>query len=177
MCTNSKELMIGILKMNLTEDIFNDLKLNEQFLNDVYRVGINCYQNISNEIKNLEGIEQNKDGIKLAGLYNYEPLKGLWHKHYREVGAHSTLQNILNPFLKQLKSRGFDDVRLHDDLTDAYKVKKMHIKLTGEWIVYGRHNGKNVYLLLANHNDGDETIYQRLCDAYGEDYINQIKQT
>lgn len=39
-------------------------------------------------------------------------------------------------------------------------------KLTGEWLVYKKYNGKNYYLTLANHKDSDEEILSRVNMAY-----------
>ena len=35
-------------------------------------------------------------------------------------------------------------------------------KLTGEWIVFLKHGGKNYYLCVNTHNAGDQVIYDRI---------------
>jgi len=34
--------------------------------------------------------------------------------------------------------------------------------MTGEWIIYAEHESQKFYLCLAKHNDGDETIRERI---------------
>lgn len=42
----------------------------------------------------------------------------------------------------------------------AMHDKAIHSKkLTGEWLIYKRHNNINYYLCLAKHNEGDQEIY------------------
>ncbi|MEG8240848.1 hypothetical protein MKR66_11135 [Acinetobacter baumannii] len=35
-------------------------------------------------------------------------------------------------------------------------------KLTGEWIIYHHCNGKNYYLNVGNHSDGDDALAQEI---------------
>jgi hypothetical protein len=34
--------------------------------------------------------------------------------------------------------------------------------MTGDWIVFAKHQGQNFYLGLATHDDDDEALYERL---------------
>jgi hypothetical protein len=43
-------------------------------------------------------------------------------------------------------------------------------KTPDAWIVFKRHNGTNYYLTLANMDEGDQNINQRLRDAYRFDF-------
>jgi hypothetical protein len=51
---------------------------------------------------------------------------------------------------------------------DGYKERSGAQALTGEWIVYAKHNGRNYYLTLGAHGD-DQRILQRVracCDEF-----------
>jgi hypothetical protein len=54
-----------------------------------------------------------------------------------------------------------------DELTQrlikgAMEERDSSQRLTGEWIVFAKHNGQNYYLCLARHNEGDELIFSRI---------------
>ena len=35
-------------------------------------------------------------------------------------------------------------------------------RMTGDWIIFAKHEGRNFYLGLGTHGDDDEALYQRL---------------
>ena len=43
-----------------------------------------------------------------------------------------------------------------------YAERSRDQRLTGEWIVYARHEGRNYYLCLARHDEEDATIFDRI---------------
>jgi hypothetical protein len=54
----------------------------------------------------------------------------------------------------------------HESTIEAFQKRAKKKRVSGEWIVFQEHNGKNYYLTLAAHDEGDENIYSRVCDAY-----------
>jgi hypothetical protein len=43
-------------------------------------------------------------------------------------------------------------------------------KLTGEWIIFARHDGKNYYLCLNTHEAGDQFVYDRIMEHCVRDF-------
>ncbi len=50
-------------------------------------------------------------------------------------------------------------------VAEAFTQREKQHRLTGDWIVYKRHNHKNYYLCLAGHEERDEDIFERLAAA------------
>ena len=57
-----------------------------------------------------------------------------------------------------------DDVPhiVNDVVTGNMQRRKDAQKITGEWLVYANYEGKNYFLCLAKHGDGDEGIRQKI---------------
>lgn len=136
--------------------------------------------NITNEIKILESLSPNsKSRTKPASKLTRNPqLQGLWHKHFSDAqfyiknfGAHFGYESGGNHRLDQVISEAFkrntsgyvDDefcVFLANQLTiEAYKERCENQKLTGEWIVFQKHNQKNYYLAIGLHGDDEKIIH------------------
>ncbi|MBO1280958.1 hypothetical protein [Acinetobacter nosocomialis] len=129
------------------------------------------------EIRNLENPDVNYKRMKPATQYKHIPLKGLWHKHFEQVGVRSMALNIKS----QIKSNNgffkeFSDICNDPNLPIIDKASKLaflssgkqyleKIKsggLTGEWIIYHVHNNKNYYLNVGKHSDGDEILAEEI---------------
>lgn len=144
-----------------------------QFLLHIELRGINPYQVIA-EIRALE------DGTPLTGtkpatLFVHPPLKGFWHKHF--FCARYIPKNIINAlsggWLSALVNDVLDPMRSsiithemikelsHRVVNETLEKRKAHNKLTGEWIVFAQHGGRNYYLCLATHSAGDRAIYDQ----------------
>jgi len=51
------------------------------------------------------------------------------------------------------------------DVTQLYADRARAQELSGEWIVFAKHEGKNYYLTLAAHYEGDDQIFARIRDG------------
>jgi len=113
---------------------------------------------IIHEIKALEGIGTSSQ-LKPASLFKHPPLKGLWHKHYLEDGLRPFAINIQ----KGLKKYGipFVEQRIREAQIAGVRLAKSEA-LTGEWIVYAQHEGKNYYLCLGKHDSGDDELRKQI---------------
>lgn len=49
----------------------------------------------------------------------------------------------------------------HHSLIDPLKFKHRSQQMTGEWIVYYKHDGINYYLTFASHTESNEAIHER----------------
>lgn len=117
--------------------------------------------------RELEALEKGETtGLKPPIQNRHPPLKGLWHKHYMQPGMASLAMNIQHglkqfgiPYLQQKvreaqqagEERYFtieDVAPLANDAVhgDWRRLREMD-RLTGEWIVFARHEGRNYYLI------------------------------
>jgi len=119
---------------------------------------------------------------KAPNVFNRRPLTGLSHKHYftgRHVaqnawnalppGSDSAARAMLG-VLKPLDGTTVDGWDLAGKIADrfvhdAIAHRQQGRQLTGDWIVYKRHNKQNYYLCLATHDESDDTIFSRLAPA------------
>ena len=124
------------------------------------------------EIKNLESGEPEQQ-TKSASQFSRKPLKDLWHKHF--FSAHFVPDNILNALKEDVLEKLIKEVRSsnksHNEMISELSHRVVHEpienradnnKLTGEWIVFAKHNQKNYYLCCNTHNAGDHMIFDRI---------------
>lgn len=160
---------------------FNDdlkSRVSELFYLDLYIYATECFVNpmmIAEEVINLE----NGDGTtntKLASEFKNMPLKGLWHKHF--FCQQFIAKNIQIGLGKNGKGNIIRDVmeksgNSHFEPSDISEIAKRVVygtlnkrtegnSLTGEWILFSKHENKNYYLCLSTHNSGDEYISSRI---------------
>jgi hypothetical protein len=133
---------------------------------------------IVHEIQALEGLGP-KHGTKAPAQFTRHPLKGLWHKHF--FSAHFLARNIRNelvggrfeqifaevcdPNKSPVLTEGMIKELAHRITIGEFDNRNKDGRLTGEWIVFARHEEKNYYLCLSTHNAGDQTIYDRIRDV------------
>jgi hypothetical protein len=126
---------------------------------------------ILDEIGALEGAPGSRPSRTKPGeRFEHPPLKGLWHKHYQQMSVSSLATNLRNQWgrkrLDKLIREHFQSGQdippdimagrlAHDAVHGGYTERRAASKLTGEWIVYARHEGANYYLTLGAHGDDD----------------------
>lgn len=130
------------------------------------------------EIRALEGLGC-PVGTKAADQFERLPLRGLWKKHYLIGGLHSMAANIQIAFGRKQKElcriieQHWNPATAHlppevvsrnlaKAATNLYLERSREHGLTGQWIVYARHEGQNYYLCLAHHDEGDALIFDRI---------------
>jgi hypothetical protein len=120
---------------------------------------------------------------KAAEPFRAGPLKGLWHKHWFQDSFLVT--NVLNETQKHgemLIRKHFDaefgrDLWIDEVITEKRAGKLVHAmvdgalshrsgrvvrkrsRLTGEWIIFVKANGRNIYLTLAGHDETNEAVF------------------
>ncbi len=141
---------------------------------------------ILEELKALEGLTNKAVATKPAAEFTRPPLKGLWHKHFfsaRFVGYNiathmlgkrleETVRRIFDPARSPTVTRGMIEEMAHALSHGALEERERQGKLTGEWIVFAKHQGQNYYLTLDIHprdRSGDQKIYDEISRmAYAE---------
>src|SRR5690606_2262666 len=102
------------------------------------------------------------------------PLKGLGHVHhgaYATMG-YSAVKNCIDYWYYngKLKENKKEELQILLDESENNLAARMYSKaifalktkgLTGEWLIFKKHEGINYYLCLAKHDEGDDVIYER----------------
>jgi hypothetical protein len=131
---------------------------------------------ILTSIRELEAGEQSPTGTKLATQFRKPPLNGLWHKHWFSahfLGANIVLglgkdgvEKLVNEAMDPAKSKVITQEMInelaHRVTHDPLVARDARKKLTGEWIVFAKHGGKNYYLTVALHGTGDQVIFDEI---------------
>jgi hypothetical protein len=158
-------------------------RISELILFDMYimdqKFGVNP-RSILKSIKDLEA-EEYSQGIKPAAPFNKLPLKGLWHKHF--FSAHFLASNILlglgKTGLEKLVTNVIDPSKSTPEMINEMADRVTHEplesrrslgKLTGEWIIFIKQEGKNYYLSINTHDAGDTFIYDRILEHCVRDF-------
>ena len=136
---------------------------------------------IADEVRCLEGVGRSTM-TKPASQFTREPLRGLWHKHFmdarfmlKNIGNHwrlgqggELLEKMLEEEFAAEESGYFTDelaARIsHRLVMGGYTDRAGQGDLTGEWIVFKKHESRRFYLTLASHTEGDDAIYKRILE-------------
>lgn len=129
-------------------------------------------QNPAKVIREIQELEAGLSGQLKAPIQNrHPPLKGLWHKHYMQDGLSSLAMNVQKglskygmPFFEQkiqeAKDAGEERFLSPDDVpalvSDIVRGNRERLAeaqaITGEWLVFAKHEGKNYYLCVTTHD-------------------------
>lgn len=137
---------------------------------------VNGQLNPDKIVREIEGLERDEwtTGTKPPAPLARAPLKGLWHKHYVPNGIGPFARNLRNglqknglPWFENLieqaqasgDDRYLEDIHIkqivHDAVHENWVRRATAGELTGEWIIYAKHDGRNYYLSLGEHKSGD----------------------
>jgi hypothetical protein len=133
---------------------------------------------VLHEIDVLEGFASNSSA-KESTQFKRPPLHPFWHKHFstarhlmRNMGEHWGLGNSGNRDLSAMIEGVAVECGDQPDLWPKRLVHQLVLgglddraaarRMTGDWIIFARHEGRNFYLGLGTHDDDDEALYQRL---------------
>jgi hypothetical protein len=128
-------------------------------------------------VAEVEALECGEPGVgtKSASEFKREPMRGLWHKHYsarfvarniRNQMAGGKLEALANEIFDPQNPRIITDAMINElarrATVDAIAQRESAQELTGEWIVFAKHNNQNYYLCLATHESRDQAVYDRI---------------
>ncbi|BAZ29822.1 hypothetical protein NIES4074_22690 [Cylindrospermum sp. NIES-4074] len=167
--------MIGLAQFE--DYCFSKLLINQlQFLDEQKGTS----ELILKEIEILEGKIPDLSSTKNQTQFKNLPLKGLWHKHFfmpdfivknlcLHLGINRRNSNV-SSIIDEVFDSGKSDLITEDMLMDlVYRVTEETMeeradqqKVTGEWIIYAKYEGKNYYLTLALHDEDDHVIHTRI---------------
>jgi hypothetical protein len=127
------------------------------------------YHEILDELDYLEGITT-KSRTKPAKPFKGSALKPLWHKHFsaprhmlKNIGIHWAVDKKDKPALDRLiagiaeaGSERWIDQLCYQFVIGGYRERGEKRGLTGDWIIFAKHNGRNYYLDIATHFEGND---------------------
>jgi hypothetical protein len=148
------------------------------------KTGMQNPARVIREIEALEGVGEPSE-FKPPIQNKHPPLKNLWHKHYGQDGIPSLALNVghglkkfkIPLFLKRMAEAEqageqrlvkLEDVpALVEDLVLGNLGRLAAAEaMTGEWLIFARHQNKNYYLCLTTH---DSSVHPNVRDQI--DYI------
>lgn len=137
---------------------------------------------LTQPIKVLEGASASS-GTPKEDQFRHAPLTGLYKKHFtspwflpknllnflrsKEGGRH--FNNVWDEAAQVSGSEHIDEIftrHLTDHMVvDPIEIKSASNEMTGEWVVFHKHEGANYYLTFAFHTDTNEEIHKRVVTA------------
>lgn len=136
---------------------------------------------VIDEIISLEGAGQASKLKPATRFERHAALRGLWHKHYLQDGLASMVVNVERgirvngiPILQKMtdeaaaagEERYFEAAHAAAIADDAVRGTWERLQeqqaLTGEWIIFGVHEGANYYLSLGTHTEGDDVLRKQI---------------
>lgn len=134
---------------------------------------------LTQPIKSLEGLSP-QDSVGAADQFKHQPLTGLYKKHF--MSARFLPKNLIN-FIRSKDgktqfNKAWDEAKAlsrseyidekfigyltHRITVDPIQIKSSSKTMTGEWVIFHKHEDKNYYLTIASHNESNDQIYARV---------------
>lgn len=126
---------------------------------------------VLDELDYLEGIKQNSR-TKTEKQFKNKPLYPFWHKHFflakhlsKNISVRWNLHDGGNRDLTNLLDEVTENYGESPDVWPNFLTHRLVVQgfkeralrgLTGDWIIFAKHDGKNFYLDLATHEEGKE---------------------
>ncbi|MGH8854634.1 MAG: hypothetical protein ACREWI_10190 [Telluria sp.] len=136
---------------------------------------------VIHEITSLEGTGPDSMLKPPTRFERHPALRGLWHKHYLPDGVASMATNvrrgirehgipILRKMVDEAASAGeesyfeaSDVAAIADDaVRGTWERLQKQKAFTGEWLIFGIHEGANYYLSLGTHTEGDDVLRKQI---------------
>jgi len=139
---------------------------------------------VLHEIDTLEGLASSSS-TKESTQFKHPPLHPFWHKHFstarhlmRNMGDRWGLGKSGNRELSAMIERVAAECGDQPDLWPKRLVHQLVLgglddraaarHMTGDWIIFAKHEGRNFYLSLGSHAEAardSDAVYQRLRDG------------
>jgi hypothetical protein len=157
-----------------------------------------CYAYSENGIFSVFDLTDTIKALERPGLlsmtanetqFRHPPLAGLYKKHF--FSARFIARNLGNFLKSRAGGKYFNQVwedaiaatgSTHVDeaflnfltyhtVIAPYEKKSAANEITGEWIIFHKHDGANYYLTVGFHDEGDDVIYERVSFACDFDQL------
>ncbi|KXS52717.1 MAG: hypothetical protein AWU57_2902 [Marinobacter sp. T13-3] len=146
---------------------------------------------ITGVIQSLEGVRQ-RGKLPRTKSFKGAALSGLWKVHF--VDPQFLIRNIYNEWgmfheasqkfaalcarvakeeEREPSPLGWQGRLAHEFVIGGYEHRARKGKLTGEWLIFGIHEGERIYLALCQHSSSpaeDKKIYEALRELCGGEF-------
>lgn len=144
---------------------------------------------VMDEIAALEQPTSRPSSTKASERFGGAIMGRFWHKHYSTAqhmghnlrmhwtGPYAEKKGLFGQTLNEIypdreklitpdEARGML-ARLHQTLLEGLERRKAAARMTGEWIIYYQHEGRNYYLDIAWHSEqaDEQALYDRLNES------------
>ena len=88
-------------------------------------------------------------------------------------GFHEVVKQYYDPKTANLSSAAEANEiakNIAHGVTGLYLDRSNRQRLTGKWIIFAEHDGKNYYLCLAEHDEGNDVIAKRIKSGCREEF-------
>lgn len=150
-----------------------------QLADGALRGGLNAAA-VMNEMLILE--TNGRSVAKRAQPFKGKLLGGIMHKHFFQArhlphnlvnqwpATNDQLHRAVKKIMGQYVGKTVEASTLAREISErvvsgGFTQRQKQHALTGDWIVYKRHDRKNYYLCLARHDESDQEIFQRFAAA------------
>lgn len=143
---------------------------------------------LTNPIKILEGLTTFND-TPPEEQFKHPPLAGIYKKHFSS--PRFLVKNLLNFQRSKEGTKHFERVwketcktcnsviidetfisyLCHQMTVPPIEIKSRSNNLTGEWLVFHKHEGRNYYLALAFHGESNNEIHEKIMLACSFDNL------
>jgi hypothetical protein len=89
-------------------------------------------------------------------------------------GLEELVEDVMNPRRSPIITSEMTSELAHRLTHETMELRNANNKLTGEWIVFLPHGGKNYYLCCSTHSEGDQNIYDRIKEHCLRDFPDLI---
>jgi hypothetical protein len=139
---------------------------------------------VTDILQELEKLKPEGQRVKKPRQFKHLPLRGLMHIHFGP--GFFIRPNLVNELRrpdnqgsieKSIENAKNQDevIKLlaHEMTIGSYKRRADRNGLTGEWIIYAKHEEWNYYLSLASHDEDNQAIYDRMVERC-EDRFREV---
>ncbi|PMG96788.1 hypothetical protein [Vibrio lentus] len=169
-------------------------RCSERFILDLYVYANTSGLNPAVVIEEIQALESadKQSRTKPESMFTRKPLKGLWHKHF--FSSHFLAQNMLLAHGNGRIDREIEQVlakyegmertvencmavarEVSQSSSGLFHDRQNNNRLTGEWIVFIKHESKNYYVCIDFHLNDDENVYGKVLLACEKDFP-ELKQ-
>ncbi len=169
-----------------TSDADLSSRMSELLWFDIYVLDVEFGVSPHDVLRSITNMEDGEphSGIKPATAFNRPPLRGLWHKHFFSAhflvnnmalalgknGLEELIEEVMDPTKSSTITKEMIEELAHRVTHEPVEMRDQQGKLTGEWVIFAKHDGKNFYLCLNTHSAGDQFIYDRITEHCVRDF-------
>lgn len=85
-------------------------------------------------------------------------------------GLEKLANEVIDPQKASVFTPEMMEELVHRATHEPIEKRDQQGKITGEWVIFAKHEGKNYYLCLNTHDAGDQQIYDKIMEHCVRDF-------